>query len=296
MWKINNYIRGKSAEVLIYGEIGEEFGGVNAAAFYDEVSGLDAPDGITFRINSPGGDGFAGWAIYNQIRRLSVPTVTAVDGLAASIASVIAMAGDRVTISENGMLMIHNSWTALSLAGDANALDQGASDIERMTGTLRAIDDSIVATYLTRVSLDEDTLRAYMNAETWFTSSQSLELGFVDDVTENLAIAACLVPEGKYRNTPSVLLAGEAGDETRQNLAQLAAVQTRGPDTPGVEAWHAGTPEEGVWTPDGGTKSAKKMAEVANWFDNKRNPELKKRNRARAWLRLNPPPASVFGE
>ena len=145
-YRISNYTAGQEAEVLIYGEIGDEFGGVSAAGFYDEVAALDAPLGVTFRINSYGGDVFTGWAVYNQIRKLQQPTTTAVDGIAASIASVIAMAGDTVTISDNGMFMIHNAWTSLVLAGDANAMAEGSADLARMTETLRAIDDQIVAT------------------------------------------------------------------------------------------------------------------------------------------------------
>ena len=73
-YRISNYTAGQEAEVLIYGEIGDEFGGVSAAGFYDEVAALDAPLGVTFRINSYGGDVFTGWSVYNQIRKLQQPT------------------------------------------------------------------------------------------------------------------------------------------------------------------------------------------------------------------------------
>ena len=205
-YRISNYTAGQEAEVLIYGEIGDEFGGVSAAGFYDEVAALDAPLGVTFRINSYGGDVFTGWAVYNQIRKLQQPTTTAVDGIAASIASVIAMAGDTVTISDNGMFMIHNAWTSLVLAGDANAMAEGSADLARMTETLRAIDDQIVATYASRVNVDADQLREWMDRETWFTSAEAVSYGFADAVTEPLAIAAAYVPDGKYKNTPRHLL------------------------------------------------------------------------------------------
>lgn len=206
MYKISNYKAGTSAEVLVYGEIGDEFGGVDAAAFYSEVSALDAPAGITFRINSYGGDVFSGYAVANIIRRLPQPTITAIDGVAASIASVIAMAGDRVEIADNAMIMIHNAWSSVAVAGDARAMSEASESLERMTTTLKAIDDGIVEAYLARVQVNEDQVRQWMNAETWFTAREAERYGFVDAITEGLAVAACYVPDGRYKNTPGHLL------------------------------------------------------------------------------------------
>ena len=205
-FRINNYAAGDTAEVLVYGEVGDDFGGVNAADFYDKVSALDAPNCVTIRINSYGGDVFAGWAVYNQIRKLPQPTTTAVDGIAASIASVIAMAGDTVTVSENGMIMIHNAWTSLSLSGDKEAMAAGSEDLARMTETLQVIDEQIVATYASRVHVDNATIRAWMDEETWFSSADAVRYGFADTITEPLAVAAAHVPDNRYRNTPRHLL------------------------------------------------------------------------------------------
>lgn len=298
MWyQISNYRAGATAEVLIYGEVGDEFGGgVDATQFYDEVSRLDAPGGITFRINSYGGDVFTGWSVYNQIRKLSVPTTTAVDGIAASIASVIAMAGDRVTMSDNAMIMIHNAWTSLSLAGDARAMAAGSADLDKMASTLRNIDSQIVATYATRVDASEEDIRGWMASETWFTSADSLRLGFVDEITESLALAACLVPEGKYKNTPKRLVRTEANVETIRNLNELAVLKGVEPETPGVSAAVAYSGETGLlheaWSPETATKSREKQeAFRANWLA-KRDPTSPRLCRARARLQLVriPPP------
>ena len=206
MYRINNAIDGQPAEVLLYGEIGDEFGGVDATAFYNDVSAIDAPE-IIFRISSYGGDVFAGYAVSNIIKRLDVPTVTTVDGVAASIASVILMAGDRVEMSENSMLMLHNSWTSVAVAGDARAMDEAAEGLQRMQTTLRAIDDGIVSAYASRVDVGEDQIRAWMDAETWFTASEAVGFGFADGIADSApAIAACYVPDGRYKNTPRHLL------------------------------------------------------------------------------------------
>ena len=206
MYKIRNYKAATGAEVLIYGEIGEADFGVDAGDFYQEVAALDAPE-ITFRINSYGGDVFAGAAIYNFIRRLPALTTTTVDGVAASIASVIAMAGDQVTMSQNSMLMIHNAWTAVQIAGDANTFEESAEEVERMKDTLRAIDTTIVEAYSQRANVGQDQLRAWMDQETWFTASDAVTLGFADSVVDALpAVAACYVPAGRFKNTPNHLL------------------------------------------------------------------------------------------
>ena len=225
MWKISSYKPSASAEILLYGEIGSDFGGVDATDFYNDVTALDAPE-ITFRINSYGGDVFAGNAIYNQIRRLDALTTTAVDGVAASIASVIAMAGDRVTMAPNSMLMIHNAWTAVSVAGDANALEQSAEEIERMTATLRAIDENIVAAYSARANVGEEQLKDWMDRETWFTAEESIQIGFADEIVEGIPVAALAVPDGKFRNVPETLIP-RAIDQTplrSQSRARLGLV------------------------------------------------------------------------
>jgi len=228
MWKINNYKAGTDAEVLIYGEIGAADFGVDAADFYTEVAAIDAPE-ITFRINSYGGDVFTGTTIYNQIRRLPSLTTTAVDGVAASIASVIAMAGDQVTMAPNSMLMIHNAWTSVSVAGDANTFEESGEEIERMTGTLRAIDENIIQAYSGRTSVGVEQLREWMDAETWFTAEESVRIGFADTITDSApAMAACYVPDGRYKNTPFHLVDRPEDRPAVPQPAQSHAMRSQG--------------------------------------------------------------------
>ena len=102
----------RAAEVFIYGDIGESYWAetVTAADFVKEIAALDV-DQITVRINSVGGSVPDGLAIYNAIRRHKAQVTTAIDGMALSIASLIAMAGDTVEMADNAMLMIHAPWT-----------------------------------------------------------------------------------------------------------------------------------------------------------------------------------------
>ena len=101
---------GDEAEILIYEDVGEGwFGGVTAKQFADELKALGSVKTINLRLNSAGGDVFDGLAIYRRLVDHPAKIVSHIDGLAASIASVIAMAGDEIRISESGFLMIHNA-------------------------------------------------------------------------------------------------------------------------------------------------------------------------------------------
>src|SRR5690242_9572182 len=119
------------ADVLLYDEIG--FWGVQAKPFIQELQALDV-ETIHLRINSPGGSVFEGIAIANALQQLEAKVITHVDALAASIASIIAVAGDEVHMAENAFLMIHNAWT-LSI-GDAAQLRKDAALLDKIGGSL----------------------------------------------------------------------------------------------------------------------------------------------------------------
>ena len=97
---------GRGAEIVIYDEIGAF--GIPAKAFLDELKALGPVPELTVRINSPGGSVFDGVAIYNALKRHSAAITVWIDGIAASIASMIAMAGDEIVMPENAMLMLHD--------------------------------------------------------------------------------------------------------------------------------------------------------------------------------------------
>src|SRR5690606_35769460 len=126
----------------------------------------------TVRINSPGGDVFAGVSIMNMLKDREGEVTGIVDGLAASIASVIAMAGDKVIMNTGSMMMIHNAWSMA--VGDSNELRKLADQLDK-------IGDSIIDVYATRTGLSKDELKAMLDAETWMGAEEAVELGFADE-------------------------------------------------------------------------------------------------------------------
>jgi ATP-dependent Clp protease, protease subunit len=190
--------KAKSAEIWIYEDIGSGwFGGLSAKQFADDLKRLGALDEIILRLNSPGGDVFDGIAIYNTLKANPARVVVYIDGLAASIASVIAMAGDEIHIADNAMMMIHPAW----------GLAIGNSEEMRKTADmLDKVDASIVATYVKRTGMEEEKVKALMADETWMTAREALDYGFVDDITDALEIAAHFdMDRFKYKKAPEKL-------------------------------------------------------------------------------------------
>lgn len=196
---------GKSADVFIYGEITkwawEEYGEVSSITFKNELDSLGDVDTIHLYINSPGGSVFEGIAIHNMLKRHQARIIVHVDALAASIASVIAMAGDEIRMPKNSMLMIHNPWTFA--IGNASELRKQADDLDR-------IGQSAIQSYLQKSGdkLDEETLKDLLDAETWLSADEALEYGLCDIVEEANEVAA-LVDESlvkQYKNVPQQIL------------------------------------------------------------------------------------------
>lgn len=146
---------------------------ISPAAFREE---LDKHTGnITVRINSPGGDVFAGVSIMNMLKDREGDVTIIVDGLAASIASVIAMAGDKIIMNSGSMMMIHNAWTLA--AGDSQELRKVADQLDK-------IGESIISVYADRTGLGKDELKDLLAAETWMTAEEAVEYGFADEAVE----------------------------------------------------------------------------------------------------------------
>jgi ATP-dependent protease ClpP protease subunit len=162
-------------EILIYDIVGQDFFGAGVIA-KDVKEQLDNIDGdVTVRINSPGGDVFEGLAIHNLLAEHEGKVTVKVDGYAASIASVIAMAGDEIEMAENAMFMIHNPYTFT--VGDADEMRKQADVLDK-------VKDSLVTTYTARTVLPAEQLSALMDAETWWNAAESVENGFADSVSE----------------------------------------------------------------------------------------------------------------
>src|SRR5882672_9685817 len=169
-YKIVNHDPGQSAEVLIYDEIG--FWGVTAADFVAELQALDVPN-LLVRINSPGGDVFDGIAIYNAIRNHPADTTVRIEGLAASAASFIAQAGDKIVIERNAQMMIHDA-IGMMIGNAADALE--------LSELLNKVSDNIADIYAQRAGGTVAEWRAVMIEEQWYSSGEAVAAGLADEV------------------------------------------------------------------------------------------------------------------
>lgn len=198
-------------EIYIYEEIGEGwFGGITAKAFADEIKALGDVDAVDIYINSPGGSVFDGISIYNQIKRMPMKKDVHIDGIAASIASIIAMAGDTITIASNGTMMIHDPWGMA--IGTADDMRQQADALDKIRSTL-------LETYVNRTGGDRDKISQWMSAETWMNADDALSRGFVTAKATEQAIEASFPMLDKFRNTPKPLK--KAATETDALLARM---------------------------------------------------------------------------
>lgn len=176
------------AEILIYDQIGEDWfgGGITAENFTKELNNIPKTVNlIEVRINSPGGSVFEGYTIYNRLKQHKAEVHVYVDGMAASIASIIALAGDKVHMSEVAQMMIHKP----SVMAWGNS-----KDFEDMIERLDTIENQLIKIYHNKTGLDYTELQNMLAKETWFTSEQALDFGFADEVVglnESLQFAAC---------------------------------------------------------------------------------------------------------
>lgn len=162
------------ATIFIYDVI-DSFWGVGAAYIIDTTTQL-MQDGVTeflVRINSPGGCVFEGLAIYNHLKTLSVPVTIQIDGGAHSIASIIAMAGTKVTAMEASLMMIHDPWSFI--AGNSNDLRKVADILDKHRDTLADI-------YALKTGKGVDEIKSLMTNETWMSAQEALDNGFIDEI------------------------------------------------------------------------------------------------------------------
>jgi ATP-dependent Clp protease protease subunit len=152
----------------------EWWGGVSAQALVPQIDQLDV-DVIHLRINSPGGDVFAGQAIGAALVRQKAKVVAHIDGLAASAATAVAVAADEVLMASGAMFMIHNAWTIAM--GDKNDFLDTAALLEKVDGAL-------ANAYAEHTGKPVKDLKALMDAETWFTAEEAVEYGFAKAIEE----------------------------------------------------------------------------------------------------------------
>lgn len=171
-----------AGELLLYGTIGDWWDGLDAKTIVDELERLN-PDEITIRIHSQGGYVMEGLAIYNRLIASKARKTIHIDGLAASMASVIAMAGDRVVMPENSWLMIHKPH--VMTGGNADDLRKQAELLDGLEGTLINI-------YATKTGHDAEAIASMLADETWMNAQTALDLGFIDEISEPVKVAACV--------------------------------------------------------------------------------------------------------
>lgn len=162
----------KAVQVSIRGIIGEW--GLSDREFIRDVEAAgDDIELIEVTINSRGGEVDHGLAIYNYLKSHSAAVSVRIDGIAASAASMIALAGDEIIMPENTLMMVHNPWTFA--AGNAKQLRKTAEDLEKF-------EKSLLATYMARTNKSEEEIYTLLDEETWLTAAEAVELGFADKV------------------------------------------------------------------------------------------------------------------
>lgn len=186
-WEIRAAAAPRSAELLIYGDIGEDFWGgesITALTLVRALADLDV-DTLTARINSYGGSVADGLAIYNALRRHPATVITAIDSVAVSIASLIAMAGDTVQMAQNARFMLHAPWGGML----GNAVDA-----REFADVLDGYAKSMAPSYAAKTGQPVDEVAALLldGKDHWYSADEALAAGFVDEITGALAIAASL--------------------------------------------------------------------------------------------------------
>jgi ATP-dependent Clp protease, protease subunit len=189
--------KGKRADIYIYESIGEGwFGGITAKSFADTLKEIGKVDALDIYINSPGGSVFDGIAIHNQIKRFAGEKIVHIDGIAASIASVVAMAGDEIRIADNGMMMIHQPWGMAIGTAD---------DMRKYAESLDKVHDTILDTYVSKTSAKRDQVDAWMTDETWMNADECVERGFATSKTESKSVQAAFAMLNKFKNVPDAV-------------------------------------------------------------------------------------------
>jgi ATP-dependent Clp endopeptidase proteolytic subunit ClpP len=191
-----------SADILLYDEIGESMwgGGISAKAFSDELKKLpNSIKQINLRINSPGGSVFDGMAIYQRLKEHPAKVTAYVDGISASIASVIMMAADEIVMGDGALVMIHKPLTGIY--GNAN-------ELEKTIDILDKIENQMVSIYAKRTGASRIEISKMLSEETWFNSVEAVDFKLADktfEAKDTLKLVASCVESCKWmKNKPQI--------------------------------------------------------------------------------------------
>jgi ATP-dependent Clp protease protease subunit len=222
-WVFRNVAESEEPEMELYGYISEYSwfdDDITPAMFKDDLYAHGNGGPITIRINSYGGDVIAASLMNTIIRDYPGKVTVQVDGIAASAATVVAVAGDHLRIQETGYLMVHDPAMVFFLA-QINLEDMG-----RMTEALKSIKEGIVNAYETKTGLSRTRLSKLMTDETWMDAQKALDLGFVDEVLRGgeksfalLENAAAVNALGNFTNVPpAVMQAIKMSDQPQEEV------------------------------------------------------------------------------
>lgn len=195
-FKVKNISKTK-AEIIIYDEIGESFwgDGISAKKFTEELNAIpDSVNLIELRINSPGGSVFEGYTIYNRLKQHKAEVHAYIDGMAASIASLIMLSADKIFMGEAAQIMIHKP-----LAG----VWGNSKDLEAMIERLDSIENQLIKAYRNKTGIDYFELETMLEKETWFQPEEALNFGFIDEIvnlSEQVQFAASASMESLLKN------------------------------------------------------------------------------------------------
>jgi ATP-dependent Clp protease protease subunit len=206
-------------EVYIFGDIADTKWDDDTTTAKDFIDAIKPLGDFDLHINSPGGSVAAGNAIFNALRRHQGKITAYIDGLAASIASVIAMGADTVIMPENAIMMIHEPWSIVL---------GNAEDMRKAADMLDKFGSSIVTAYVEKTGMAASKVEQLMADETWMTAAEAVEMGFADEIERPIKAAACVDSRvlARFKNAPQGLLNGTGKPADRQtakpqNLREL---------------------------------------------------------------------------
>lgn len=202
-WQFRNLSQDEG-ELTLYGNISsskpwwDDSGeGIYSRQFADDLKSLGSVRNLTVRLNSNGGDVFAANAIYTQLKNHDAAVTIIIDGVAASAATIIAMAGDIVKAPSNAIFMIHDP--LVQLWGNYNI-----EDMDKMKSTLETVKESIMNAYMSKTNFDRTRLSEMMKKETWMTAEDAKLEGFIDEIMFEESIDATVTNDGRFMVVNSV--------------------------------------------------------------------------------------------
>lgn len=187
IWNLTKTEKDK-AQITIYGPIKDfssffSSGGASPDKIMQDLDELTKAKEFSVRINSGGGSAFAGFAIFELIRAHGAKVTTYIDGVAASAASIIAMAGDKIIMGTGAMMMIHNPW--IRTEGEAKDLRAAADLLDR-------VGESLINIYSARTGKSREELKTMLNKTTWMTAEEAVAMGFADEIDKKFTVAASI--------------------------------------------------------------------------------------------------------